>query len=362
MRAAALTTAVATAVLAGWTGVGFAVALPTGRSAASHAEARTAHAGRCSTRTGAGVFAPPAVRFPRNAAGFRLFPAAGSGAAPGVVAAALDSVGAADARFGLAGGETGDDPGPSPRLAAHPFAGFGHSLVTDTVSVVGAPLRWDRSEWLTALAGIAGVAALTAVDENIAHSVQAHRNATSDKVAHYVEPFGADRAFETIGAFYIAGLVFHDDRAKDVAADSVISSIIAGGLISPVIKKVVGRSRPSQTGGEEDVVHSFGSGVSFPSGHTTEAFAVASVIATHYSSEWVKFASYGLATMVGLARIDHNAHFASDVLGGALLGTVVGRAVVHLDDARRMQASGHEVAVSPLVTARGAGIDVQLRF
>jgi membrane-associated phospholipid phosphatase len=247
-------------------------------------------------------------------------------------------------------------------LAAHPFTAFGHTLVTDTVSIASAPLGWDSHDWLLALSGVAGVAALTAFDENIAHSVQAHRTTTSDKVAHYVEPFGADRAFVTIGAFYLAGLVFQDDRAKDVAADSVVSSIIAGGLISPILKKLVGRSRPSQTGGEEDVVHPLGSSQSFPSGHTTEAFAVASVIASHYSSTWVKVASYGLATMVGLARIDHNAHFASDVLAGALIGTTVGRAVVRLDDGRRGEHTARTMTVTPLVTAGGAGIGLHIGF
>lgn len=265
-------------------------------------------------------------------------------------------------RFATTGPTTTAPSAPS-SLAAHPFAGFGRTVVADTLGVVEAPLSWDRHAWLNALAGVAAIAALTTVDESIAHSVQAHRTATTDHVAKLVEPFGADRAFETIGAFYLAGLVFHDDRARDVAADSVISSIIAGGLISPVVKKLVGRARPSQAGGEEDVVRFFGSDQSFPSGHTTEAFAVASVVAAHYRSAWVQVASYGLAGLVGLARIDHNAHFASDVLAGALLGTVVGREVVHLDDERRRTTlAAHEVEVGPLVTAHGAGIDVAMTF
>ena len=38
--------------------------------------------------------------------------------------------------------------------------------------------------------------------------------------------------------------------------------------------------------------------------------------------------SYSIASLVGLARIYHQAHFASDVVAGAMIGTLVGKSVV----------------------------------
>jgi PAP2 superfamily len=42
----------------------------------------------------------------------------------------------------------------------------------------------------------------------------------------------------------------------------------------------------------------------------------------------VKYSSYTVASLVGVARSYHDAHFASDVLAGALVGTLVGQSVV----------------------------------
>ena len=58
--------------------------------------------------------------------------------------------------------------------------------------------------------------------------------------------------------------------------------------------------------------------VSFPSGHTSAAFAVGTVLAKRYPK--YKWAFYGLATLVGIARMQKSAHFPSDVLVGAGLG------------------------------------------
>ncbi|MBQ0072064.1 MAG: phosphatase PAP2 family protein, partial [Spirochaetales bacterium] len=71
---------------------------------------------------------------------------------------------------------------------------------------------------------------------------------------------------------------------------------------------------------------------SFPSGHTTGAFAVASftsyVFSQYYpDSKWkvpVALLSYGIAATEGLIRIQSGCHFPTDVLMGAALGTAIG--------------------------------------
>jgi membrane-associated phospholipid phosphatase len=57
---------------------------------------------------------------------------------------------------------------------------------------------------------------------------------------------------------------------------------------------------------------------SFPSGHSIEAFAVATIIARRYGNHrWVPFAAYGLASAVGFSRLTLNVHFLSDVFMGS---------------------------------------------
>ena len=75
---------------------------------------------------------------------------------------------------------------------------------------------------------------------------------------------------------------------------------------------------------------------SFPSGHATQAFAVATVIAEHYEQPWVKVASYTLASAVAYSRLNSNSHWASDVVAGAAIGIFVGETVVHLNANRSL--------------------------
>lgn len=65
-----------------------------------------------------------------------------------------------------------------------------------------------------------------------------------------------------------------------------------------------------------------GTSLSFPSGHTANAFAGATILAIEYGEnhKWVPYAAYGVATGVGIMRIANNKHYISDVLFGAGLG------------------------------------------
>ena len=61
---------------------------------------------------------------------------------------------------------------------------------------------------------------------------------------------------------------------------------------------------------------------SFPSGHTTQAFAAATFLSEEYKDtyKWMPYASYTIASSVGLLRVANNRHYISDVLVGAGIG------------------------------------------
>jgi len=87
-------------------------------------------------------------------------------------------------------------------------------------------------------------------------------------------------------------------------------------------KWVAGRQRPEQTG---DPFRWFPKehASSFPSGHTVQAFAAATLISEHYRSPYITVPAYVAATSVGVSRALANKHWASDVLAGAALGTAI---------------------------------------
>lgn len=243
-------------------------------------------------------------------------------------------------------------PAPAPSLPA-----YGRVVWHEAGYVFASPARWDEEDWYRfggAVAAVAGTAAL--LDRPVRDAAQRNSHNWAEHFADNFEPFGAEYSFGVLGAFYLGGFVADDNRAKVVAEDGLAASLFSGS-IALVMKEMVGRSRPPAHRG---VFHfsPFSGSASFPSGHATQAFTVASVIAAHYrDNPWVDSAAYGVAALVGAARINHNAHFASDVLAGALIGTAVGRTV-----ARYRYAPHPDVYFYPDLAPRFVGFAVGLDF
>lgn len=225
-------------------------------------------------------------------------------------------------------------------------------LRRDAAHIATAPLRWEGSDWAKFGLGVAAVGGAVLLDEDLRRAVDRNSSGTVSRVANAVGPFGAEYSFGTLGAFYLAGKFLKDEKAMAVAQDGLVSSVLAAGVVSPILKLTVGRRRPSQT---ESTFSRGSGGTSFPSGHTTQAFAVASVIAAHYDSLWVKAAAYGLAGLVGLTRMEKGAHYASDVLAGALIGAAIGNAVVRFHDSERLS-----ISFAPSINSRSRGVAVTL--
>lgn len=219
---------------------------------------------------------------------------------------------------------------------------FPTQLLYDTKYVLTSPTRWDSQDWAWFGATAAAVIGTGALIDKRESDAAADREHTLDKVATKLEPFGAQYSFFTLAGFYGGGKLFDSPRAVAVAEDGFTASVIAAGIISPVIKWAVGRVRPANTADRTEF-HPFGHNHSFPSGHTTQAFSVASVIAAHYDSAWIDTAAYTTASLVGYARHQHQAHWASDIVAGAALGIAVGHTVVKLNDENR----GTHVSLEP---------------
>jgi membrane-associated phospholipid phosphatase len=211
-----------------------------------------------------------------------------------------------------------------------------------------APLRW-REDDLRAIAA-AGVAifALSSLDEAGRAMLRRNESSTLDDVATELERAGTVQNYYVLGALFVAGVAFDDTKARSTAAEGVASSLIAAGIITPTLQRLIGRSRPRKDH-PSHTFHPMSGNLSFPSGHTTQAFAVASVIATEYDHPAVQVLAYGLATGVAASRMYHRAHFVSDVATAALIGTVVGRTV-----ARYGQRQRGMLPVQPQIDVRGS--------
>jgi len=250
-------------------------------------------------------------------------------------------------------------PESKPQGGTNIFGAVGnelHRYWVDTGYILSSPFRWDGKEWMIAGASIATIAAVGLEDQKIDQAMQNRRSSQTDSYAKAVTPFGAEWAIGITVATFGTGLVFKNAELRDTGRDAIEAELIAAGLITPALKKIFGRERPIQ-GGDGDEYKAFASGDnSFPSGHSTEAFALASVLSARSQGWVIPVVSYTLASSVAFARVNDRAHFASDVLAGALIGTVVGRTVVH----RHMPETGKiSWMLVPLQTKGATGIAVR---
>lgn len=207
-------------------------------------------------------------------------------------------------------------------------------LFDDVKHVVTAPSRWEDTEWRQAgWASLAVVGTALVIDRPLRDEMRRHSG--NNAFVTQVERFGSQYAAGVVGGFYVVGALADNETAMRVAQDGLAASLIASGIVTPAIKLVAGRSRPRDDNGIYNFKPFSNANSSFPSGHTTEAFALASVIADHYDETWVTCTSYSVAGLVGLARAYHQAHFASDLVAGAMIGTLVGKSVVAYNDGLR---------------------------
>jgi len=97
---------------------------------------------------------------------------------------------------------------------------------------------------------------------------------------------------------------------------------------------------------------------SFPSGHTTGAFAFASVMAMSIDNVYWKTGWYGSAALVGMARIYHNVHWISDTFFAAAISYSVASYVVNFKNRAKDRKSGINFSLSPTPN----GIKASLQF
>ena len=236
-------------------------------------------------------------------------------------------------------------------------------LLDDAGHVIGAPARWDGSDWMTA--GVSAAAVLGSgllLDRSMDRFMARHANASWDRTAKALVNLGGTPSALIAGGTYLAGIAFKEPEVRATGIDTLVTMGLAELLLTLPLKVAVGRSRPSADQGTNDF-HPFNGGESFPSSHTTQAFALASVIAGHADNPWVSCVSYGLAGLVGVARMEQRQHFLSDVVGGGLIGTFVGKAVVAYNQSLRADwHSKVSLAFAPTFQPGGYGFSVAMKF
>ena len=238
---------------------------------------------------------------------------------------------------------TAQTPAPTP-AASSLEKDFFKNILQDQKAIWTAPLHIDRADAKWIVPGSIGLMALITTDR-----------ITGDEMAEFDDQQGVSKAIShagsayTLGAaagtFYFLGRKTNNARAREtgvLSAEALVDGLLVGGAL----KVITQRARPAD-GHERSEF--FDGGSSFPSGHSTQVWAVATVIASEYHDRRsVQIAAFATATAVSVARFTEGKHYISDVIAGSALGFGIGKYVYHKRHRELLDSSSEDGPVSKL--------------
>jgi membrane-associated phospholipid phosphatase len=224
--------------------------------------------------------------------------------------------------------------------------------------------------------GFAGLTvAMFPIDRSIARRLTNERSKANqflNRGSKFVEVIADPGAIVIGSSLYLVGRFTNHPDLEDLGWHGT-EAVILGSSITYLLKGLTGRARPFLAGDTTAHDFKFGGGFtnadrqSFPSGHTTAAFAAAAAVTSEAERMWphhiwlVAPVMYGGASLVGLSRMYHDKHWASDVALGAAIGTFSGLKVVryaHTHPQNRLDRAILRVEAIPLPGGAGTAIAV----
>jgi membrane-associated phospholipid phosphatase len=195
------------------------------------------------------------------------------------------------------------------------------NITLDEKAILTSPTRWRLvdADWLIPIGAIAAASLVSDTHFSRALTRSTIRVNKSAAFSNYgVAAFGG-----IAGGIYLLGKITNDDRKREAGLLSAEAAVDAVG-VSTALQYAFGRQRPADGNGGGGF---WRGGTSFPSDHSTAAWAVASVIAHEYPGPLTKLLAYGLASAVSASRVSGKDHFPTDVIAGAAIGWFVGQHV-----------------------------------
>ena len=204
------------------------------------------------------------------------------------------------------------------------------SLLEDTKQYFTAPIRWDAGDWMQFRVSVAAIGVAHAFDGSTrTHFVRNIQDPVSGKDLHSTRD-ALPAAALVAGTFVYATVLDDQDGYSETRAMLEAGAFSAAS--GEILKLAAGRKRPYDTASPNEWR---AGGDSFPSVHSSAAFAIGAVFAESGNDEyrWIRrIAGYGIATATSYIRVHDNVHWLSDTVAGAALGIATAQFVLHRQD------------------------------
>jgi membrane-associated phospholipid phosphatase len=253
-----------------------------------------------------------------------------------------------------AGAQTSEpSPGP-PQMPAPESEPRPPPLLADVGAYFTAPLHWDGRDWAWFGGSLLAIGLAHRYDSQVrTHFVgsgAAPPNLNSEDTKDAI-PTAA-----VLGGTWAFALLTRDsDGYREGWA--MLEAAALSGVTAYALKFAVGRQTPQQA---TDPNEWFKGGASFPSLHSTAAFAVGTVLAESGNDDYRllrRMLGYGLGLATSYERLKHNAHWLSDTAAGAALGIYSARFTMD-----RRYGAGTESHVALVPIEGGAMLTYSMSF
>lgn len=220
-----------------------------------------------------------------------------------------------------------------------------HQFFHETSLFVKQPTKWVKRDWLRFGLVTGATMAVMPFDERITNSTQGNQQ------YYYSAPVVGGRVYGewysiigVAGAFQVYGMIAHDTAAKKISIELLQAGLYAE-LMTTILKSFIGRERPVSTDNAftyHPLTFFDYNFQSMPSGHTTSAFALSTIMSRHAKTTFLKILAYVPAGLTMFSRLYQHQHWLSDEILGASIGYFVGNWVVDLHEGKR-----HHINVTP---------------
>lgn len=213
---------------------------------------------------------------------------------------------------------------------------LGHNLTTNL---------FTRDNLLPFVIGSAAALAIAPADQEISRELYNHAPEFGD----------AGDTWEPIITGSITGGLFLGSRFSEnehfrAFGYTLGQAYFTSAIVTQGLKYATHRTRPDGSDSK-----------SFPSGHTSSSFALATVVNHYYGKKW-GIPLYAFAALVGVSRIEHGSHWPSDIIAGATLGYLSGRAAISGTKRELSRKKTAHWMIMPAVGRDVRGVSVSISY
>lgn len=239
------------------------------------------------------------------------------------------------------------------------------SLLENNLDYFSRPAQFNTCDWLIFSGIVVSTGLLATIDEEVKNELRLNQTNFQKDFTKVGKLYGdLISLFGIPLSIYGSGLVFKNKELRTTGR-ILIESLAAAGITTSVIKIITGRSRPKKNIGEFDFnFFEFKNiNVSLPSGHSTVAFTISTVLSERIDNIYASIALYGFASLTAYQRIYSNNHWLSDTFLGAAIGISAGKFFSNLEKKRNEKnPDKFSYQILPSINSSNIGFQIHIQF